>query len=73
MTQVNHNLSPLYDVEEMKPVEVSDDEAALTLLGRTTFYSNTSCAGATTMQAVLYPSAQAKEEFKQVILGVQDE
>jgi hypothetical protein len=73
MTQVNHNLSPDYDVEEMKPVEVDDTETALTLLGKTTFYSNTSCAGTTNMQAVTYPSDQAKEEFKQVILGVQDE
>lgn len=73
MIQVNHNLSPDYDVEEMKPVEVAEDEAALTLLGKTTFYSNTSCAGITNMQAVAYPSDQAKEEFKQVILGVKDE
>ena len=73
MTQEHHNISPFYDVEEMKPAEMESDEEGLALLGRTTFFSNTSCAGATNMQSVQYPSVQAKEEFKQVILGVQDE
>lgn len=73
MTQTYHNLSPDYDVEEAKPVEVDETEAGLTLLGRTTFYGNVSMAGTTAMQGVLYPSEQAKEEFKQIILGVQDE
>ena len=73
MTQVHHNLSPNYDVEEMHPDEVDETEEGLTLLGRTTFYTNTSMVGTTAMQGVLYPSEQAKEEFRQNILGVQDE
>lgn len=73
MTQQHHNLSPTYDVEEMHPQEVADEEAALTMLGRTTFYGSTTCAGQTQMQAVAYPSAEAKRQFAEIIKGVQDE